>query len=203
VTLAPKISAIDCLFAIGLAAIAIINAGCAAAALPVAAQVAQGGIAAASMAGMKAGERSADRHTPGTLEDQEDRCDALVGKTPGVEEVRKNKQDLIESRQWHLVNAKDPHWMIVRTESGPGGDGWEPKPGIYKLQFDPPLLDQLDYKKSQFLAYAPSTVQTIDDSRAMTSVTEAFGNPTGTFQWRGKTYGYVLVSQLPCFPAEK
>jgi len=35
------------------------------------------------------------------------------------------------------------------------------------------------------------------------SVTEAFGEPFGTFQWHGKTYGYTMVPQLPCFPVEK
>ncbi len=177
-------------------------AGCPAA-IPAATQLAQGGVAAVGYTAIEAGEHKADKHTPGSIDDQEERCDALVGSSPGVEEVRKDKDDTIETRQWRLVDASNPRWTIVRSKNGPE-DAWEPKPGIIThLKFKPPLSDQLDYKKSQFLAYAPNDLENIDDSRAMTSITEAFGAPVGSFQWRGKTYGYVLVPQLPCFPAEK
>jgi hypothetical protein len=33
----------------------------------------------------------------------------------------------------------------------------------------------------------------------MTVVTEAFGPAVGTFQWRGRIYGFTLVKELPCF----
>ncbi len=176
---------------------------CGAAAIPAAATLAQGGVAVAGYSAIKAGEAKADRHTPGAIDDQEERCDALIGAAPGVEEVRKRKDDTIESRQWRLIDPGNPHWMIVRGKNAPV-DAWEARSRtISRLNFSPPLSDQLDYKKSAFLAYAPNDLDNIDDSRQMTSVTEAFGPPTGTFQWRGKTYGYVLVPQLPCFPAEQ
>jgi hypothetical protein len=189
-------------FASLLAALPLVLGACAAAAIPAAAQLVQGGVAAAGYTGIQLGEKAADRHTPGTLDDQEDRCDALVGAPPGVEEVRKNKYDIIEARQWKLINAAKPRWMIVQTRSGPE-DAWEPKPRIWKLRFSPPLADQLDYEKSQFIAYAPNNVDSIDNSRMMTSVRDAFGTPVGTFQWHGQTYGYTVVPQLPCFPVEK
>jgi len=185
-----------------LAALAIGTAGCESAAIPAAATIVQGGVAAAGYSAIRAGEKSADKHTPGSLDDQEERCEALVGSAPDVEEVRKNKYDIIEVRQWRLVDPSNPHWMIVQGKQAPA-DGWEPKPRINKLGFSPPLADQLDYGESQFLAYAPNNLDSIEDSRAMTSVTEAFGQPVGTFQWRGKTYGYTLVPQLPCFPVRK
>jgi len=176
---------------------------CAAAALPaLGAQGAQAVVAVAGYSAMQVGQSKADRHTPGALDDQEERCDSLVGATPGVEEVRKTKEDVIEARQWKLVDPGKPHWVIVHTKTGPE-DAWEPKPRITKLQFTPPLIEQLDYKKSQFIAYAPNNLDSIEDSRGMTSVTEAFGDPFGTFQWHGKTYGYTMVQQLPCFPVEK
>lgn len=188
--------------ALALAGLPFVMGACAAAAIPAAATLAQGGVAAAGYTAIQAGQNRADKHTPGSIDDQEERCDALVGETPGIEELRKTKQDVIEVRQWRLINAQKPHWMIVRTRTGPL-DAWEPKPGIAKLQFTPPLYDQLDYKKSQFLAYAPNNLDDIEDSRAMTSVIEAFGEPAGTFQWHGKTYGYTLVPRLPCFPVEE
>ena len=193
----------SCSLGLTLGALPYLLGACAGAAIPgLAATAMQGGAAAAGYAGIQIGEKSADRHTPGSLEDQEERCDALVGAPPDIEEVRKNKDDVIEARQWRLVNPAQPRWMIVRTRTGPV-DGWEPKPRIGRLQFSPPLLEQLDYKKTRFIAYAPNNLDSVDNSRAMTSITEAFGEPAGTFQWRGTTYGYTMVSQLPCFPAEK
>jgi hypothetical protein len=189
--------------ALALATFPFVLGACAAAVLPaIAAQAAQGGVALAGYSAIQVGQGKADKHTPGSLDDQEERCDAMVGAPPGIEEVRKTKEDVIEARQWRLVNPQKPRWMIVRTNTGPE-DAWEAKPRIANLQFTPPLDEQLDYKKSQFVAYAPNNLDSIDDSRTMTSMTEAFGEPAGTFQWHGKTYGYRLVPQLPCFPVEK
>jgi hypothetical protein len=196
----------SCLLGLALAALPLALGACAAAAIPGLAGMAttalQNGAGAAEIAGVQIGEKNADRHTPGPLEDQQERCDALVGAPPEIEEIRKNKEDVIEARQWRLVNPEKPRWMIVPSKTGPA-DGWEPKPRISKLQFSPPLIDQLDYDKTQFIAYAPNNLDSVDNSRAMTSVTEAFGEPAGTFQWRGTTYGYTMVPRLPCFPAEK
>lgn len=196
----------SCLLGLALAALPLALGACAAAAIPGLAATAttalQNGAGAAEIAGVQIGEKNADRHTPGPLEDQQERCDALVGAAPQIEEVRKNKQDVIEARQWRLVNPEKPRWMIVPSKTGPA-DGWEPKPRISKLQFSPPLIDQLDYEKTQFIAYAPNNLDSVDNSRAMTSVTEAFGEPAGTFQWHGTTYGYTMVPRLPCFPTEK
>lgn len=187
--------------ALALAALPIALGACAALALP-AASLVQGGVAAAGYTGIQLGAKSADKHTPGSVDDQPERCDALAQSPPGVEEVRKDKDDTIETRQWRLINATKPSWMVVRTKTGPG-DAWEPKPSIGRLQFSPPLADQLDYKKTQYLAYAPNDLENIDDNRLMIVVTEAFGPSMGTFQWRGQTYGYALVEQLPCFPVKK
>lgn len=192
-----------CSLGLALAAFPLALGACAGAVLPgLAATAVQGTGAAVGYAGIQVGEKNADRHTPGSLEDQQDRCDALVGAPPQIEEVRKNKEDVIEARQWRLVNPEHPRWMVVPTKTGPA-DAWEPKPRISKLQFSPPLIDQLDYKKTQFIAYAPNSLDSVDNSRTMTSITEAFGEPSGTFQWHGTTYGYTMVSQLPCFPTVK
>src|SRR5579875_3112971 len=78
-----------------LAALAIGTAGCESAAIPAAATIVQGGVAAAGYSAIRAGEKSADKHTPGSLEYQEERCEALVGSAPDVEEVRTNKCDII------------------------------------------------------------------------------------------------------------
>ncbi len=141
-----------------------------------------------------------DRNTAGPEDEQGERCDTLVQTPPGVEEVRKNADGDIEARQWRLINSDDGmKWAIVQQKMAPA-DGWQPKPGIAKLQFSPELKSQLKRGGDpKYLAYAPEDTETIADSDQETTVTEVFGPPIGKFQWHGRTYGYVLVKKLPCF----
>lgn len=150
--------------------------------------------------GMQAGEHAADRHAAGPIDEQDERCDTLTQSPPGVEEFRKDKDDTVQSRQWRLIStAKGMKWAIVRQKMTPP-DGWEPKPGIAKLNFSPPLANQLSAGGDpKYLAYAPADTETIADSDQMTTVTEVFGPSVGTFQWHGRSYGYVLVDRLPCY----
>jgi hypothetical protein len=138
-------------------------------------------------------------------EDNADRCDQLVRVPPGVEEIRKNKDGLIESRQWKIAETSgDPIWIVVRTQTeDTEKDAWQPKPGITKLLFNPPLYTMLKPDVPQYLAYAPADVVNVSDSEQFDSMTGAFGSGIGTFKWHERTYDYVLVKQLPCFKPEK
>ena len=78
-------------------------------------------------------------------------------------------------------------------------DGWQPKPGITKLLFNPPLYQMLKPDKPQYLAYAPADVLNVYDSEQFDSMTGAFGAGVGTFKWHDRSYTYVLVKELPCF----
>ncbi len=148
------------------------------------------------------GSQVAMRESGGTgasKDDNADKCDQLLRVPPGVEEVRKNKDGLIESRQWKIAdNAGTPTWMMVRTKDAPE-DAWQPKPGITKLLFNPPLYQMLEPDKPQYLAYAPADVVNVSDSEQFDSMTGAFGSGVGTFKWRDRSYSYVLVKELPCF----
>lgn len=126
-------------------------------------------------------------------------CDQLATATPGVEEFRINHGS-IESRQWTLVaNGSAPRWAFVRAKDGPP-DGWAPKPGIAKLDFQPPLEPALTAGSSRFLAYAPVEPRSLDDSRKSATVRDVFGAAQGHFTWRGRKYSYTLTPELPCFP---
>ena len=151
-------------------------------------------------AGVQATNKATDRHTAGPRGEQGERCDTLVQTPPGVEEVREDKDGTIETRQWRLINTSDGmKWAIVREKMAPA-DGWMPKPGIAKLKFSPALADQLEPGGDpRYLAYAPDDTRTIADSDQMTTLTEVFGPSIGSFQWRGRSYGYVIVKMLPCF----
>ena len=126
-------------------------------------------------------------------------CDQLAAATPGVEEIR-NNHGTIESRQWGLfANGSSPRWAFVRPKDGPP-DGWAPKPGIAKLDFQPPLDSALSPGSRHFLAYAPVESRSLEDSQKSATVSEFFGAAQGDFTWRGRKYSYTLTSELPCFP---
>jgi len=154
------------------------------------------------------GSQVAMRESGGTgasKDENADKCDQLLRAAPGVEEVRKNKDGWIESRQWKISqNSGGPAWMIVRTKDAPE-DGWQPKPRIAELLFNPPLYQMLEPDQPQYLAYAPANVVNVSDSEQFDSMTGAFGAGFGTFKWHGRSYSYVLVKELPCFkpPPEK
>src|SRR5208282_3221709 len=77
-------------------------------------------------------------------------CDQLAATTPGVEELR-TTHGFIESRQWMLItNGSASRWAFMRAEGGPP-EGWAPKPGIAKLDFQPPLEPALTAGSSHFL----------------------------------------------------
>ena len=143
--------------------------------------------------------------TGASSKENADKCDQLLRVAPGVEEIRKTKDGLIESRQWKISqNSSGPAWMIVRTQDAPE-DGWQPKPGIAELLFNPPLYQMLEPDKPQYLAYAPANVVNVSDSEQFDSMTGAFGAGVGTFKWHRRSYSYVVVKELPCFkpPPEK
>jgi hypothetical protein len=126
-------------------------------------------------------------------------CDQLATATPGVEELRFN-QGKVESRQWTLIgNGPDHRWVFVRAPDASAG-GWAPKPGLDKLDFQPPLESALATGSSHFLAYAPVQSQSLAESEKSAAISQVFGAPQGEFTWRGRRYSYTLTPQLPCFP---
>jgi hypothetical protein len=187
----------------GLFALAIACSGCAAGAIGMvstyAPMVAAGGA-------QVVGSQVAMRESGGTgipKDEEADRCDQLLRVPPGTEEVRKTKDGVIESRQWKIAeNAGTPTWMLVAERSAPR-DAWQPKPNIARLNFNPPLYQMLEPDKPKFLAYAPADVVNPSDSEQFDSMTAAFGAGVGTFQWRERSYSYVVVKELPCFKPAK
>jgi len=141
----------------------------------------------------------------GASRDDSDKCDQLLRAPIGVEEVRKDKDGQIESRQWKIAQTSgDPTWIVVRSQSeNTSADAWRPKPGIGNLLFTPPLWEMLEPDKPEYLAYAPTEITNVSDSEQFDSMTEAFGSGVGTFKWRDRSYTFVLVKELPCYKPEK
>jgi hypothetical protein len=143
--------------------------------------------------------------TGASKEDNADKCDQLLRVPPGVEEIRKTKDGVIESRQWKIASTSgDPIWIVARTQSqDTPAQAWQPKPGVTKLFFNPPLYEMLKPDQPEYLAYAPADVVNVSDSEQFDSMTGAFGTGVGTFKWHERSYTYVLVKELPCFKPEK
>jgi len=143
--------------------------------------------------------------TGASKDDDADKCEQLQRSPIGVEEVRKTKDGVIESRQWKIAETSgDPIWIVARTQTeNTSADAWQPKPGISKLLFTPPLYQMLKPDESEYLAYAPTEVVNVSDSEQFDSMTGAFGSGVGTFKWRDRSYTFVLVKELPCFKPEK
>ncbi len=146
-----------------------------------------------------------DSGTGASKEENADKCDQLLRAPIGVEEVRKNKDGTIESRQWKIAETSgDPIWIVVRTPSeNTNADAWQPKPRIANLLFTPPLWEMLEPGKPAYLAYAPTEVVNVSDSEQFDSMTGAFGAGVGTFKWHDRSYTFVLVKELPCFKPTK
>jgi len=145
-------------------------------------------------------EQTALRHDVSRpREDLQEHCDQLAVATPGVEELRIN-QGSVESRQWTLVSdGSAPRWMFLRGKDS-SVDGWAPKPGLDKLNFQPPLEPALNPGTAHFLAYAPLDGANVDEGRKSATAREVFGAPQGNFTWRGRRYSYTVTPELPCFP---
>ena len=88
--------------------------------------------------------------TGASAEDNADKCDQLLRAPLGVEEVRKNKDGVIESRQWKIAETSgDPIWIVARTQSEDSPkNAWQPKPGITKLLFNPPLNEDAQARQA-------------------------------------------------------
>lgn len=141
--------------------------------------------------------------TGASKEDNADKCDQLLRVPPGVEEVRKDKDGVIESREWKIGgDSGSPAWVMVNA-NGVTDDTWQPKPGITRLLFNPPLSEMLKPGEPEYLAYAPADVVNVSDSEQFDSMTGAFGTGVGTFKWHDRPYSYVLVKELPCFKPAK
>ena len=138
-----------------------------------------------------------DASNPG--EESPQHCDQLAAATPGVEELRIN-HGAVESRQWTLIGNGSAHrWVFVRAPDA-SADGWAPKPGLDKLDFQPPLEPALTAGSNHFLAYAPVQSENLAESDRSAIAREVFGSAQGEFTWRGRKYSYRLTPELPCFP---
>src|SRR6202158_2221696 len=144
-------------------AIAVACAGCAAGAIGMVSTVAPM-VAAGSAQVIGSQVAMRDANSTVSKDDDSDRCDQLLRVPTGIEEIRKTKDGVIESRQWKIVqSAGSPVWMLAAQKSTPE-NAWKPKPNIARLNFNPPIFEMIAPGKPQFMAYAPAEVVNPSDS---------------------------------------
>jgi hypothetical protein len=130
----------------------------------------------------------------------DDSCEQLEVEVPGVIELRRSAAGTPEYRELQLSDSEDqPQWLPI-ADSETSADGWRPAVNFLQMNFTPPLGAVVPESSSRFLAYTPSKLISEADGDRFTAMKSNFGNPVGTFTWRGNYYHYVVTSSLPCFP---
>ncbi|HXW83384.1 MAG TPA: hypothetical protein VEJ86_03195 [Candidatus Binataceae bacterium] len=186
-----------------LAAVALLSGyGAACAAGGIASIAGPAVVSGAATAGSAAEDKLNDRGVGGPPEEQNARCDALSQNPPGVEQIRKDKDGSLESREWRITEQNPGlQWSVLPVNGAPS-DGWLPKPNIDRLGFSPPLEPMLDVGASVFLVYAPETPMSIPENSQVANLNAAFDSTVGhgTFKWRNRLYAFELADKLPCYP---
>jgi hypothetical protein len=120
------------------------------------------------------------------------------GEAPGVIELRKDVSGSTEYREMRVsFTSTDVHWTPVSSNET-AADGWRPAQHLLELNFSPPLAPNLAEARITYLAYAPLYEHTSDeDAVRLKEFNRSFGNPVGTFSWKGHTYQYSLPQVLP------
>lgn len=194
---------------IALGALAIIlgigSSGCWLAALQLAPAALEAAGTVASDAVQLASGAAIARHSKKVGDDpadQEERCDELEIEVPGVIEFRTTEiASAPEWRELQLGGSMDaPHWEpLFEQDAAPGG--WHRASNLAAMKFAPPIDGALKPGMENYLAYAPVNPQTSVEQDQLVAMTIDFGAGIGTFQWKGRSYQYSLVNELPCFPA--
>jgi len=120
------------------------------------------------------------------------------GPTPGVIELREDPNGSAEYREMRITfTANDARWTPVSDDSS-AADGWRPAVNFLQMSFSPPLPPKLSEDHITYLAYAPLYEHTSDDDTVrLKEFNRSFGEPVGTFEWKGRTYQYSLPQVLP------
>jgi hypothetical protein len=117
--------------------------------------------------------------------------------TPGVIELRDDSSGSPEYREMRVAfTATDIRWTPV-VDRDTAADGWRPAENFLQMNFTPPLTAALAGDKIVYLAYAPAYTGVPEDNDQLIKFNRSFGNPVGTFDWKGHVYQYSLPQALP------
>jgi hypothetical protein len=134
-----------------------------------------------------------DDSAPGT-------CGELKHEPPGLIELRMSAAGAPEYRELRPdADLEQVQWKPI-VDDDTGADGWRPAVNFLQMKFDPPLAPEVPPAASVYMAYAPEKNESWSQQDHRTSLTTFFGAPTGSFNWNDRSYEYVLVKTVPCFP---
>jgi hypothetical protein len=130
--------------------------------------------------------------------ERKDRCDDLEMEGPSVIEIHKGAGGS-EYRELQLAGPIDRMKWTPVIDKDTNANGWRPAVNFLQMNFTPPL-GALPEQGSDYLAYAPINGEASTAADRSDSLTSNFGANTGTFEWKGRQYRFVLAHELPCFP---
>jgi hypothetical protein len=146
------------------------------------------------------GKNNQNSQLSGDEVDREDRCDELEIEVPGVIELRKSAAGAPEYRELHLGGGPDESVWTPTLDHDTAAGGWHPAVNFLQMNFAPPLAGAVPDSGTIFLAYAPTEPTTSVERDLLVAMTVNFGAAIGSFDWKGRSYQYSVVHQLPCFP---
>jgi hypothetical protein len=184
----------------GLFAFAVISGGCfmpAMALAPYAVQAVEaagGGLASLASGGHKSPEER------GTPPPDSDVCDELSLEIPMLVELRTDATGVTRYRELSLGGEDlDAQWEAMPNQDTKSG-GWKLASNFTRMNFEPPLQNQLTANSISYVAYAASDARDATEQDQLNALTIGFGPSLGTFTWNARAFHYALVHKLPCFP---
>jgi hypothetical protein len=90
-------------------------------------------------------------------------------------------------------------WQVL---ADPEADayGWRPTVNLATMDFQPPINSWLKAGSRAYIAYAPEGGDDSDERAQYDDLVTDFGPRFGMFHWKGNTYDYGVLPELPCFP---
>jgi hypothetical protein len=148
-------------------------------------------------AAISAHQQNADKNTPPP---DSDVCDELSLEVPMLVELRTDTSGTTRYRELSLGGADlEPEWEPMPNQD-PKEGGWKLASNFEKMDFQPPIQNQLTANSVSYVAYAAADAHDATEQDQLNALEIGFGPAIGTFTWNQRSFRYALVHKLPCFP---
>jgi hypothetical protein len=142
-------------------------------------------------------QEKADKDTPPP---DSDVCDELSLEVPMLVELRTDGSGVTRYRELGLGGADlEPIWVAMPNQDSKDS-GWKLASNFQKMNFQPPLQNQLTSNSVSYVAYAAADARDATEQDQLNALEIGFGPTMGTFTWNQRSFRYALVHKLPCFP---
>ncbi len=151
-------------------------------------------------AGTAMAHQASKMQKEGQPPEDSDVCDELSLEVPMLVELRTDAQSVTRYRELTLVGGDlDPEWAAMPNQDVKDG-GWKVASNFTRMNFQPPLKDELTANSVSYIAYAAADARDATEQDQLNALEIGFGPAMGTFTWNQRSFRYALVHKLPCFP---